>query len=60
MKYSIKIPTYITEAYDINKENGNTLWRNAVKRKMVNVSVAFEVLEMVRNHQPHTSRHPSI
>ena len=40
MKYSMKIPTSITEAYDINKENGNTVWRDAIKREMENVSVA--------------------
>ena len=41
----MKIPTPITESYDIDKENGNTLWRDAIKREMENVSVAFEVLE---------------
>ena len=45
MKYCMKIPTSITEAYDIDKENGNILWREAIKREMENVSVAFEVLE---------------
>ena len=45
MKYGMKITTSITEAYDIDKETGNTLWRNVIKRKMKNVSVAFEVLE---------------
>ena len=45
MKYGMKIPTSITEAYDIDKENGNTLWRDAIKRKMENVSVAFKLLE---------------
>ena len=45
MKYGMKIPTSITEAYDIDKENGNILWREAIKREMENVSVAFEVLE---------------
>ena len=41
MKYGMKIPTSITEAYDIDKENGNTLWRDAIKREIENVSVAF-------------------
>ena len=45
MKYCMKIPTSITEAYDIDKENGSILWRDAIKREMENVSVAFEVLE---------------
>ena len=27
-KYGMRIPTSITEAYEIDKENGNTLWRD--------------------------------
>ena len=45
MKYGMKITTSIIESYDIDKENGNTLWRDAIKRKMKNVSVAFKVIE---------------
>ena len=41
IKYGMKITTSITEAYDIDKENGNTLWIDAIKREMENVSVAF-------------------
>ena len=37
IKYGMRIPTSITEAYEIDKENGNTLWRDAIKRKMENV-----------------------
>ena len=44
MKYGMKIPTSIIEAYDINKENDSTLWRDAIKREMKNMSVEFEVL----------------
>ena len=45
MKYGMRIPTSITEAYEIDKENGKTLWRDAIKREMKNVSVTFEILE---------------
>ena len=45
MKYCMKILTSITDAYDIDRENGNTVWRDMITRKMENVSVAFEVLE---------------
>ena len=31
MKYSMIIPTSITQAYDIDKENGNTVWIEAIK-----------------------------
>ena len=42
MKYSMKIPPSITEAYDTDKGNGDTLWRDAIKRKMENVSLHFK------------------
>ena len=45
MKYCMRIPTYITEANEIDKENGNTLWRDAIKRETENASVVFEILE---------------
>ena len=45
MKCGMKIPTSITDIYDIDKENGNTVWRDAIKRKIENVPIAFEVLE---------------
>ena len=42
MKYGMEIPTSTTDAYEKDRENGNTVWRDAIKRKMENVSVAFE------------------
>ena len=45
MKYGMEIPTSTTDAYDKDRENGNTVWRDAIKREMENVSVAFEILE---------------
>ena len=44
MKYGMRIPTFISEAYETDKENGNMLWRDAMKHEMENVSVAFEIL----------------
>ena len=37
--------TSVDHAYKINKGNGNTLWRDAIKKEMTNVRIAFEVLE---------------
>ena len=45
MKYSMKIPTSIRDDYDIDRGNGNTVCRDAIKREMENVSVACEVQE---------------
>ena len=44
-KYGIEIPKDIEDAYRIDRENGNTFWRDAIKKEMHNVGVAFEILE---------------
>lgn len=49
MKYGIRIPQSITEAYELDKANGDTAWRDAVSKEMKNVSVAFDVLEDGKN-----------
>ncbi|KAI2507356.1 Reverse transcriptase (RNA-dependent DNA polymerase) [Fragilaria crotonensis] len=41
-KYGIRIPKNIREAMEIDKENGNTLWLDAIKLEMQNVRIAFE------------------
>ena len=41
-KYGIRIPKSIQEAIEIDRENGNTLWMDAVRQEMKNVRVAFE------------------
>ena len=33
----------VKEAFDIDKENGNTLWWDAIMQKMKNVRPEFEV-----------------
>ena len=44
-KYGIEMATSVDHAYEIDKGNGNTLWRDAIKKEMTNVGIAFEVLE---------------
>jgi hypothetical protein len=41
-KYGVRVPKNIKEAMEIDKENGNTLWMDAVRLEMSNVRVAFE------------------
>lgn len=41
-KYGIRVPKTIEEAKRIDKENGNTLWMDAIRLEMKNVRVAFE------------------
>ena len=40
----MKIPTSVLDAYKIDMENKNTLWRDAIKKDMKNVKVAFDIL----------------
>ena len=41
-KFGIRIPKNVKEAMQIDKENGNTMWMDAMKKEMGNVRVAFE------------------
>jgi hypothetical protein len=41
-KYGIRIPKSVKEALAIDRENGNTLWWDAICEEMKNVRVAFE------------------
>ena len=49
VKYGIRIPQSITEAYELDKVNGDTAWRNAISKEMNYVLVAFNVLEDGKN-----------
>ena len=44
-KFGIKIPSSIKEAKAIDRENGNTLWMDAIDKEMYEVDVAFKILE---------------
>ena len=44
-KYGIRIPRTIKEALEIDKENNDTMWHDAIKLEMKNNRVAFEEYE---------------
>jgi len=44
-KYGFGIPKNIIEAYWIDTENKNTMWRDAINRKMRNIVTSFKILE---------------
>ena len=44
-KYGIELPTSVEHAYDIDRRNGNTFWRDAISKEMTNVGIAFEILD---------------
>ena len=41
-KYGIRIPKTVAEAKDIDKENGDTMWMDAVRLEMKNARIAFK------------------
>ena len=51
-KYGIEIPRDVEHAHEIDSRNGNTMWRDALKKQMYNVGVAFEILDEGA-HAPH-------
>ena len=54
-KFGIKIPKNIEEARILDRENGNTLWQDAIAKELANVGIAFKVLgdndEIPRGYQ---------
>ena len=48
-KYGIEVPRTVEEAYMLDRKNNNTLWRDAVKKEMENVMVAFKILDTGEN-----------
>jgi Reverse transcriptase (RNA-dependent DNA polymerase) len=44
-KFGIRIPKTVEEALQLDKENGNTFWRDAIALEAKNVDVAFQELE---------------
>ena len=45
LKYGIAVPRTLDEAKRMDRDNGNTLWADAINKEMANVRVAFEILE---------------
>ena len=44
-KYGIEVPTEVEHAKELDMQNGNTMWMDAMAKEMYNVVVAFEVLD---------------
>ena len=51
-KYGIRIPKTVQEAIAIDKENGDTLWWDAICKEMANVRPAFEEWEGKESNLP--------
>ena len=44
-KFGIRVPKTVLEAIEIDRENGNTMWQDAIQKEMNAVRIAFKVLE---------------
>ena len=44
MKFGIEVPTTVEEALELDRNNGNNLWADAIKKEMKNSRVAFQLL----------------
>ena len=42
-KFGLKLLKTVSEAYAIDKKNGNTLWQDAIQKEMENVKIAFQI-----------------
>jgi hypothetical protein len=51
-KYGMELPTKIEHAMRLDRENGNSFWRDALALEMTKVGVAFELLEENQHAPP--------
>ena len=51
-KYGIRMPNTVKEAILIDKENGDTLWWDAIMKEIKNVRPAFEVFKKRKEDIP--------
>ena len=49
VKYGIKVPKTVAEAYRLDSENKNDLWDKAIKQELNKVIVAFKLLQEDEN-----------
>ena len=45
LKFGISVPSSVEEAIKFDRENGNSLWRDAINKEVKNVQVAFKIVE---------------
>jgi hypothetical protein len=43
-KYGVEIPVNLKHTYELDRENGNTLWRDGLAKEMLSIGIAFEIL----------------
>ena len=51
-KFGISVPGNVQEAYDLDRQNQSTYWRDAIAKEMKNVMIAFDVLDDGKKLEP--------
>ena len=51
-KFGFEVPDTVQRAHEIDKENGNTYWADAIGKEMETVKIAFEILEDGKDPPP--------
>ena len=51
-KYGVRVPNSVQDAYKMDEQNNNSVWRDAIKKEMDNVSAAFDILDGKRVPSP--------
>ena len=51
--YGVELPRFVENAYRLDKQNGNSYWRDAIKKETKNVLTEFEILEIGENPLQH-------
>ena len=51
-KYGIRVPKTVKKALQIDKENGNTFWQDAIAKEMQAVHIAFRIMDDVEHITP--------
>ena len=52
VKFGVKLPLTVEEARELDKENNNTLWEEAIRKELEKVRVAFELIDEGSNPIP--------
>ena len=42
-KYGVEIPRTVLQAYRLDEKNGDSVWRKAIEKEMMNVGIAFHL-----------------
>ena len=58
-KFGIRLPHSTAEALQMDRENGNTLWGDSIKKEMAKAKVAYQAQQGVNPHDVRSGKVPS-